>query len=259
MKDPKLFRQIMDFEIDEPDSKLTFVKRLARENGWKEDFAIRVVTEYRKFVYLTMISGQSLTPSDEVDQAWHLHMLYTDSYFRRFCGEVLGRELSHAPTKGGKNEGAKFSDQYKSTKGFYAIELGSVPPKDIWPSSSDRFGDAAYYVRINRKKDVAIPRTLILVVTMSFLVFGLIGTLVILASSRDRTGAIFVIALISVVVLLALSLVSLCYLGSKEGGGNGWSKANRSNGDGCGDGYSGGDSGCSGCGGCGGGGCGGCG
>lgn len=93
----ELWSTIRSFDIDGGPASLTFSKRLARENGWSVGYAERVVDEYRKFVFLCMASGHKCTPSDEVDQAWHLHMIYTESYWTRFCGEVLPRSLTMSP------------------------------------------------------------------------------------------------------------------------------------------------------------------
>ncbi|MEK6230809.1 MAG: hypothetical protein N2A42_03075 [Luteolibacter sp.] len=35
------------------------------------------MTEYKRFVALAMLAGHPVTPSEEVDQAWHLHLVYT--------------------------------------------------------------------------------------------------------------------------------------------------------------------------------------
>src|SRR5262249_18777890 len=48
---------------------LSFTTRLTRENGWRASHAARVVEEYRRFLFLTAVSGPSVTPSETVDQA----------------------------------------------------------------------------------------------------------------------------------------------------------------------------------------------
>jgi hypothetical protein len=108
--DLPLWKRIENFEIDEVGIELPFSKRLARENSWPSEFALRVIEEYKKFIYLTSISEGPVTPSDEVDQAWHLHLTYTQSYWDQLCDNVLGRRLHHNPTKGGKQESNKFED-----------------------------------------------------------------------------------------------------------------------------------------------------
>jgi len=132
MKKPELWKRISKFQIDDSGSSFTFTQRLARENGWSIEYSIRVVDEYKKFLYLAMTSSVSVTPSDEVDQAWHLHMLYTESYWDELCGKVLEREIGHGPTKGGNSERVKYNDQYNKTLALYKSEFGVDAPEDIW-------------------------------------------------------------------------------------------------------------------------------
>lgn len=72
-----LYERICEFELDEPGVELTFGSRLARANGWSEQFANRVIDEYKKFAFLAVAAGHPVCPSDEVDEAWHLHLTYT--------------------------------------------------------------------------------------------------------------------------------------------------------------------------------------
>src|SRR5262245_63811110 len=107
-----LYNRLMTFEIDEPGVELTFARRLARENGWDLLYAERVIAEYKRFLLLACEAGHVVSPSEDVDQAWHLHLTYTRSYWDGLCREVLGRPLHHGPTKGGAAEQAKFIDLY---------------------------------------------------------------------------------------------------------------------------------------------------
>ncbi|QDU88714.1 hypothetical protein Pla175_20950 [Pirellulimonas nuda] len=156
--DQALLDRLEAFELDEPDATLTFSRRLARENGWAHPFALRVVQEYKRFVYLAMTAGHQVTPSDEVDQAWHLHLTYTCSYWGVLCREVLGRPLHHGPTKGGQSEGQRFENQYEQTLASYREAFGQSPPIDVWPPTEARFGDAAAFVRVNRARAWVLPK-----------------------------------------------------------------------------------------------------
>lgn len=155
---PELYTAILAFDIDGGPAKLGFAARLARENRWSRDFAERVVREYKRFAYLCVAAGHPCTPSDEVDQAWHLHMVYTESYWRRFCGETLGKDLHHGPTKGGEAENEKFDDWYARTLRSYEAEFGEAPPADIWPPSEVRFGLAPHFARVNTKKNYIVEK-----------------------------------------------------------------------------------------------------
>ncbi len=66
------FERIAAFEIDEPGTDFPFAARLARENAWSREYAQRVVDEYKKFTFLALAAGHPVTPSEQVDQAWHL-------------------------------------------------------------------------------------------------------------------------------------------------------------------------------------------
>lgn len=156
-RDP-LWQALRDFQIDEKDAHLTFATRLARENNWTRSFARRVVEEYKRFVFLARRAGHTVTPSEEVDQAWHLHMTYTRSYWDNLCGKVLGVALHHSPTKGGRSEDAKFADLYRRTLDSYAAQFGTPPPRDIWPDVARRFQDAPNFARVNMAEHLVIPR-----------------------------------------------------------------------------------------------------
>ena len=120
------------------DTALSFAQRLGRDNGWSEEYAVRVVTEYKRFVYLAVTLEHPVTPSDQVDQAWHLHLAYTRDYWDVFCPQVLSRSLHHDPTQGGDAERTKYYDWYAQTLAAYGATFGR-PPQDIWPTPEIRF------------------------------------------------------------------------------------------------------------------------
>ena len=119
--------------------------------------AILVDQEYRKFLFLMLEAGHPVTPSDEVDQAWHLHLLYTESYWDDLCGRIVGRPLHHGPTAGGSAESAKYVDWYEATLASYRRLFQSEPPSQVWPSSEARFADADSFLRINTRKYLLVP------------------------------------------------------------------------------------------------------
>lgn len=149
---------IKNFRVDQGGERLTFIDRLARENGWSFKYAGRVYTEYLKFLYLAVVSKRQVTPSDEVDQAWHLHLCYSESYWVDLCEKTLKKKLHHGPTKGGKSENDKYWEQYEATRSLYAREFGAPPPGDIWPSPGKRFSRANRFVRINSRDSFVISK-----------------------------------------------------------------------------------------------------
>ncbi len=153
-----LWQRLQAYQFDDPVSELSFTARLARENGWKPEFAEKVVEEYRKFCWLAIRAGFEVTPSDAVDQAWHLHLTYSDEYWNRFCPEVLQDTLHHGPTKGGGDEAVKFWEQYEKTLETYETLSGEPPPADIWPAAQDRFRDVSAFQRVNTARHWVIPK-----------------------------------------------------------------------------------------------------
>ena len=154
----ELRARIDGFEFDEPGATLTFASRLARENGWSIGFAQRAIAEYRRFLFLAFTAGHPVTPSDAVDQVWHLHLTYTRSYWQRLCREVLRGPLHHEPTRGGREEGTKFADWYERTLAAYQRAFDEVPPPDVWPPAEVRFGTDLAHVRVNRAECWLVPR-----------------------------------------------------------------------------------------------------
>jgi len=49
-----LWQKLEALDLD-GDAALSFSKRLARDNGWTHPFALRVVDEYKKFLFLAAI------------------------------------------------------------------------------------------------------------------------------------------------------------------------------------------------------------
>lgn len=149
LSNESLWRRIRDYQFDKDGADLTFTKRLARENGWSIDFARRVTDEYKRFIYLVCTTDGVLTPSQEVDDVWHLHLIYTRDYWERFCRETLERDLHHTPTEGGPSEADKFRAAYRRCHTRYGEEFGDHPPTDIWPDETVRFGGVVAHVMID--------------------------------------------------------------------------------------------------------------
>lgn len=144
-----MWAKLERFQFDNEDAVFDFSTRLGRENGWSRAYTARVIQEYKRFLLLAMHAGHPVTPSDEVDQVWHLHLVYTRSYWQDLCAQVLGRPLHHEPTKGGIDEGSKFRLQYERTLDSYRRIFGEEPPADIWPGVEECFKP-----KLHRRVDV---------------------------------------------------------------------------------------------------------
>ena len=154
----ELYKRIQAYSLDQPDSQLPFSKRLAKDNGWSFGYAQRVIEEYKKFAFLAVAAGHPVTPSDQVDQVWHLHLSYTRSYWQDFCPNVLQTPLHHNPTSGGPSEQLKHVCLYRRTLEGYNQMFGQIPPGDIWPDPKHRFGRDLHCVRVNTKATWLVPK-----------------------------------------------------------------------------------------------------
>jgi uncharacterized protein (TIGR04222 family) len=153
--DHELYRRICEITIGDGDH--SFESRLARENGWDSAYAQRVVAEYRRFLFLAAISAQPVCPSEDVDAAWHLHLLYTRSYWTHLCGEVLGRPLHHDPSRGAA-ETDHHIRMYARTLAAYQTTFGTEPPADVWPPVETRFGDDLAHRVVNMARNWIVPK-----------------------------------------------------------------------------------------------------
>jgi len=156
-QDAKTWERISSFRLDDASATFRFSDRLARENGWSRPYTLRVIDEYKKFIFLCCVCPEGITPSDAVDQAWHLHLTFTKSYWVDLCRNTLGKELHHNPTLGGRSEARKFHHFYSSSHARYREYFGAEPPADIWPSHHQRFSDIDFQ-RVNRGRFWLLPK-----------------------------------------------------------------------------------------------------
>jgi uncharacterized protein (TIGR04222 family) len=127
-----LWNNIQQFAFDEPNATITFSKKLANQQKWPAAYTARVIEEYRKFMLLCCISPKGASPSKAVDEAWHLHLTYTQSYWNAFCKNTLGRDIHHYPSGGGEQEDHKHENWYDDTLKLYESVFDTSPPADIW-------------------------------------------------------------------------------------------------------------------------------
>lgn len=144
-----LWQRIAAYHIGPADASLTFAARLARENRLSLAEAELVIEEYRRFCFLAVTAGHEVTPSDVVDQVWHLHLTYSRDYWEVFCPHVLQAELHHGPTSGGPVEAGRYYRQYAATLAAYEVAFGETPPTSIWPAAAKRFKLDPRGVRVN--------------------------------------------------------------------------------------------------------------
>ncbi|EGF90485.1 hypothetical protein ABI_35080 [Asticcacaulis biprosthecium C19] len=201
--DLALWQALNAYDLDAADAELPFSRRLARDNNWSHAHAQATVEEYKRFIYLVCVSGTVLTPSEDVDQAWHLHLIYTRDYWDRFCDQTLGRKIHHGPTQGGAAEDSKYLDAYRRTLSLYETDFGTPPPASIWPDPVKRFqphNPSSYVIRLPKRQVF-----LCLTSGASLLLAGCAATAVAIADAILAWTGFAVMA----VILMALNLKHL--------------------------------------------------
>lgn len=133
----ELWDKIQNFSLDDPDSSFPFSKKLAKENNWSLSFTTKAIEEYKKFIFLCCISPTGASPSEIVDEVWHMHLTYTDNYWNKFCRQTLGKEIHHHPSKGGYKEKRKHKNWYNETLQLYEEIFEINPPVEIWPPQQE--------------------------------------------------------------------------------------------------------------------------
>jgi hypothetical protein len=112
----------------------SFEKQLATKHDLTDESARRLKEEYRRFLYLKVVDGGVLTPSEWVDRAWHQHLETEGGAWDEYCKEALQSKLEHKT--GLPSAEAKAS--YARALDLYRREFKEEPPPDIWPSLADQ-------------------------------------------------------------------------------------------------------------------------
>lgn len=105
-----------------------FIQRVMKENLWDRNYTLRVIEEYKKFLWLS--TKTKVSPSHQIDQVWHAHILYTQDYQLQSWYLNKGMYIHHNPTSS-KDKAIQGIKPYIDTKSAYEEYFGT-PPSDIW-------------------------------------------------------------------------------------------------------------------------------
>lgn len=139
VQEKTLWIKILHFPLDEPGAAFNFSQKLAKEQNWSSAYTRRATDEYRKFIFLCCVAENGASPSKVVDEVWHLHLTYTQSYWIHFCKNTLEKDIHHHPSRGGTAENHKHEEWYRDTIQLYEKIFGSSPPSDIWPHPLEEY------------------------------------------------------------------------------------------------------------------------
>ena len=118
--------------------------RLVLVDGWSAASAAEVMQQYKNFLFIYKKYGHTytLTPSVEIDAAWHAHILHTKEY-NEFCEKFFGRFLHHTPelptsnNSNNKSNAANFQrtqELYEKEFGIPIYQIKKISFRDrLWP------------------------------------------------------------------------------------------------------------------------------
>lgn len=127
-----IWNQITELFGGEDASTKAFADKICRKHNWKPNFVLRAIHEYKKFVYMGVISNFHVTPSKVIDIVWHEHLLFTKAY-RSFCEEIIQYNFDHHPELISIDTQTEvYAEQYVKTLLLYRKEFGIDAPDEIW-------------------------------------------------------------------------------------------------------------------------------
>ena len=173
-----------------PSSEYTAGMRLrlaSKQPAWSGAKLDRVVTEYLRFISLLLRHAQGVaplevTPSEDIDECWHNHMLFTREYIAFSRKYNDGEYIHHQPSynadgsrPGGFNAGVSATERdrvlraaFDETLGVYRAAFGEEPPSGEWgiageccggyfSDSRRRFGDSRRRFGDQRRRRTKAP------------------------------------------------------------------------------------------------------
>lgn len=161
----ELYQKILNYPFDNINAIAPFSSRLAVDNAWSIDYTKHVIVEYKRFLFLMLVAGHKVAPSDQIDQAWHLHILSSYAYWEDFCGNTVHKKLHHWPAEGDR----EFHDWYRMTINSYIRFFGHCPPENIWVSAQIRLTTKTGFIRVDNEKNWIVKKPFLIIHLKNYL------------------------------------------------------------------------------------------
>ncbi len=114
-------------EVDAIQGPELLVPRIAKQNNFSEEKAAALFKEAKRMLYLHTLTKKPVSPSLDVDEAWHEMLMFT-KFYKSFC-DTIGVFVHHDPSPGPPDGGRT----YASTKSAYEEQFGQKPDPAYWP------------------------------------------------------------------------------------------------------------------------------
>ncbi len=114
------------------------VDRMIIKHGWTTERTEKAVEGYSKYLYMTQMFDQPITPTGDVDAIWHEHILHTNKYAAD-CEKLFGSFLHHFPTPAKWTKSEIISNLNANCQG--TTNCGNDKPSDCSCSGTKRSMD----------------------------------------------------------------------------------------------------------------------
>ena len=107
----------------------TFLEeRMKRKFDWSDQRTKNAIRRYIQYLYIVSVEDNPVSPTKDVDEVWHQHILHTRLY-EEHCQKIYGKMLHHQPFSS--------NELSKKTETVHLSEIGPKYFGDDYPKSTD--------------------------------------------------------------------------------------------------------------------------
>ena len=136
LSNPNLWSRLHAFEFDDIGASAPFSTKLGVAENWSDEFTWAVITEYRRYLYLTQVSETPLVPPLAILRAWQMHLTFSRNYWNELCAKVFDQPLHYDPIQN-ESDLLGYRIRYEDARRLYTEEFGEAPPDSIWRAKPD--------------------------------------------------------------------------------------------------------------------------
>lgn len=119
------------------------VDRYCRDHEVPRDLGAARAREMLRYLVLCALNPRAgYGMAGKVDDVWHTFIIFTHEY-TRFCEEVAGRYIHHAPNLPDADEEGGDPDAYRQMLTDYELVFGDEPPAEHWPLIASSCSDSS--------------------------------------------------------------------------------------------------------------------
>jgi hypothetical protein len=125
-KDPsQIMKDLQELDLDCIKIKLMLMQKKETGRHWTMDKINKVCGMYKNFLYLAATEEDSVVPTSDIDEFWHVHILDTQKYYAD-CERIFGNFIHHFPYFGIRSDGdgEELEEAFKKTCGLYKDAFG---------------------------------------------------------------------------------------------------------------------------------------